>query len=263
MLATWEIVPGEDATTEPAAVASTPMKSTPWGPVMTSATEQRVAGNPRPALGWTEIGIGAGGYVALSVGLIFAVALVFHGSIPIIPAVVAAGVAPLAAAVIAISVRVRSAAALGLRRVSRRWILIGIGAGVGVWLVNRLVIVGYVMLTGDTSNPQAALAEGANGPGLELAALLLAGAVLVPIGEELLFRGVLYGGLRRYGAIVATIASACLFGLAHGINVVLPAAIIVGVVNAVLYEKSGSIWPAVLTHGVNNTILFVLAAVLL
>lgn len=262
-----EVVLGEDAAIGSAAVALTLMSE-----LATSATEPRVAGNPRrigvgdparPALGWTEIGIGAGGYLALSIGLLLSLMFAFHGSIPTILEVVAVGVAPLAAAAIAISVRVRSAVALGLRRVSMRWILIGIGAGVGVWLVNRLVIVGYVTLTGDTSNPQATLVESANGPGLELAALLLAGAVLAPIGEELLFRGVLYGGLRRYGVIVATIASAGIFGLVHGINVVLPAAIIIGVVTAVFYEKSGSIWPAVLTHGVNNMIQFVVVAVLL
>lgn len=84
------------------------------------------------------------------------------------------------ATAIAISVRVRSREALGLRLASWRWILIGIGAGAAVWLVNRLAILGYVTLTGDSSNPQASLAAAANGSGLELAAVLAIGAVLVP-----------------------------------------------------------------------------------
>lgn len=43
-----------------------------------------------------------------------------------------------------------------------------------VCLLSRLVIFGYVALTGNSSNPQAVLREAANGAGLEFAALLLA-----------------------------------------------------------------------------------------
>jgi CAAX protease family protein len=43
---------------------------------------------------------------------------------------------------------------------------------------------------------------------------------------------------------------------------VLVTAVVVGVVNAVLVERSGSIWPAVIAHGTYNGILFSLAALL-
>ena len=39
---------------------------------------------------------------------------------------------------------------------------------------------------------------------------------------------------------------------------VLVVAFLFGVVNAVLVERSGSIWPTVLAHATNNTIAFVL-----
>ena len=39
-------------------------------------------------------------------------------------------------------------------------------------------------------------------------------------------------------------------------------AFLFGVVNAVLMERSGSIWPAVIAHATNNTIAFVLAFLL-
>ncbi len=224
---------------------------------------QRIGvGDPdRPAIGWTEIGIAAVTYVVLSVLLIAAVAQAFGGDIPALGAVIAAGVGALLAVVTAISVRVRSAAALGLRRVSGQWVLYGIAAGLAVWVVNRLVIIGYVLLTNDPSNPQAALTDVAEST-LGLLGLLAAGAILVPIAEEVLFRGVFYGGLRRYGVPVALVASSVLFGLAHGITVILPAAIVLGAVGAFLYEKAGSIWPAVISHAVNNAITFTLAAVL-
>jgi membrane protease YdiL (CAAX protease family) len=60
---------------------------------------------------------------------------------------------------------------------------------------------------------------------------------------------------------VATAVSAVVFGLFHGVNVVLPAAIVLGILNAALYERSGSIWPAVVAHAVNNTLIFVVTRI--
>lgn len=220
-------------------------------------------GHPnRPALGWTEIGIVLGSYVLLNVIVVAAVLLA--GTTPsIFVAVVASAVTAFAAVTIAAAVRVRSFAALGLRAVSWRWIGLGIGAGVAVWLINRVVVLIYISVTGDTSNPQQELNNAAAGSVAGLVFMLALGAVLVPIGEELLFRGVIYGGLRRYGVTVATIASAAVFGLAHGISIVLVGAVILGVVAALLYERTRSIWPAVAVHGVNNGISFAIAALVL
>ncbi len=153
-------------------------------------------------------------------------------------------------------------ASVGLRATSGRWLLAGAGVGLLAWAVNRGVIVLYIWLTGDASNPQAGLSDTAQGSLPVFALLVLLGGLLTPLGEELLFRGVLYGWLRRWGIVLATVISAVVFGLAHGVNVVLPAAIVLGVFSALLYEKSGSIWPAVVSHAVNNTLIFVLVRIL-
>ncbi len=176
----------------------------------------------------------------------------------VLTAAVSAGLAALVAGLI----RVRSTAALGLIRPAGRWLLIGAGCGLAGFLVNRVVVVSYVAITGDRSNPQQGMAETATG-GLwwQFGLLLLFGAVLTPIGEELLFRGVSFGWLRRWGFVLAAVLSSIIFGLAHGINAVLPAAILLGLVHAWLYERSGSIWPAVISHAVNNGIVFILARV--
>jgi membrane protease YdiL (CAAX protease family) len=65
------------------------------------------------------------------------------------------------------------------------------------------------------------------------------------------------------GVVLATVVSAVVFGLFHGAPVLIAAAAVLGVLNAILYEKSGSLWPAVAAHAANNTLLFVLARVLL
>ncbi|TGD33352.1 CPBP family intramembrane metalloprotease [Brevibacterium sp. S22] len=59
-------------------------------------------------------------------------------------------------------------------------------------------------------------------------------------------------GLLRFGPWVGIIVSAAIFALAHGINPVLPVAFIVGIVNGILFHRTGSVWPGVVVHAFNN-----------
>jgi membrane protease YdiL (CAAX protease family) len=151
---------------------------------------------------------------------------------------------------------VRSFACVGLVRPTPRTVLLGAGLGALVWLVSRVLIAVYVAVTGDTSDPQAALTL-FSGP-LAATLVVLIGGLVVPLGEELLFRGLAYGVLRRLGRVVAVVLTAGVFALAHGLNVVFAAAFLLGVVNAVLYERTGSIWPPAAAHAVFNLTSFVL-----
>ena len=63
--------------------------------------------------------------------------------------------------------------------------------------------------------------------------------MLTPIGEEFLFRGVLYTALARYGPWVAVLVSSAIFAMAHGFNYILPVAFVVGVVAALLCAERG------------------------
>lgn len=82
---------------------------------------------------------------------------------------------------------------------------------------------------------------------------LIAGAIITPLGEEAFFRGVLANALfARYRAWIAVVASAAVFAVAHGINPILPVAFVVGVLAALLFRWSGSIWPGTVLHGFNN-----------
>ena len=78
--------------------------------------------------------------------------------------------------------------------------------------------------------------------------------VLVPIGEEMFFRGFVYGTLRRWGVAAATVLSALFFAVVHQQIVhFLPIALL-GVVLAVAYERTGSLLPAMLIHAANNLV---------
>ena len=83
--------------------------------------------------------------------------------------------------------------------------------------------------------------------------MILVAGLIAPFGEELLFRGVLYRWLRqRWGVPVGVIASALLFGAVHLDPYWAAQAATFGVFFAILYEKSGSIWPAYLGHALIN-----------
>lgn len=64
-------------------------------------------------------------------------------------------------------------------------------------------------------------------------------------------------GLLRYGPVLATVGSAAIFALLHGINVVLPTAFTVGIITAKLCRRSDSVWPGVVVHALNNSITVV------
>jgi membrane protease YdiL (CAAX protease family) len=83
--------------------------------------------------------------------------------------------------------------------------------------------------------------------------------VMAPLAEELFFRGFLYGGLRRYGVPIAAIVSGLLFGAVHiggsPIGFLVPLAAL-GIILALLYERTGSLYPPIALHALNNSIAF-------
>ncbi|HEX2981410.1 MAG TPA: type II CAAX endopeptidase family protein [Anaerolineaceae bacterium] len=88
-----------------------------------------------------------------------------------------------------------------------------------------------------------------------LATLLLAG-ILVPIAEELFFRGALYTWLRsRMAPWVAMLLSAGLFGLGHADTfAVVISSFVLGIINAWLFERSRTLWAPITVHIVNNSL---------
>ena len=80
-------------------------------------------------------------------------------------------------------------------------------------------------------------------------------AVLAPLAEEFFFRGLLYGWLRGFAPFWLTaLITSVLFGLAHGEIAHAIAAGILGLALAYIRERSGSLWPPIAAHVVNNLI---------
>ena len=120
--------------------------------------------------------------------------------------------------------------------------MIGAALGVVVYILNLGTASIYYLVFG-SDNPQGDYHAAASGGMLAVAATLLADAVLTPLGEEIMFRGIIANMLNRYGAWAGVVLSAAIFALVHGINIILPMAFVVGIICAVLFRKTGSIWP--------------------
>ena len=82
-------------------------------------------------------------------------------------------------------------------------------------------------------------------------------AVVPAICEELIYRGVIFNGLRKFGSLGAIVISALIFALAHGSAMQFFYQFILGVVLAIAVLKSGSIITSMVIHFLNNTIVVV------
>lgn len=89
---------------------------------------------------------------------------------------------------------------------------------------------------------------------IAILAIVLIG-VVAPLSEELFFRGFVFSGLRsRFSLWPAALIAGLVFGLVHaptGITTVVPLAAL-GVVLSWLYDRTGSLWPCVIAHMINN-----------
>ena len=93
-------------------------------------------------------------------------------------------------------------------------------------------------------------------------ALLGAGVMFIliaPVAEELFFRGFFYGSLRsRLNPVFAAIVCGVVFG---GIHVTtgpeaVPILIVLGIIFCLVRERTGSLYPCIALHALNNTLAY-------
>lgn len=77
-------------------------------------------------------------------------------------------------------------------------------------------------------------------------------AIVPAIIEEFSIRGVVMQPLRRYGDGFAIVASAFIFSIMHGNMAQIPYTVIGGLYLGYLTIATGSIWPSIIVHFVNN-----------
>jgi uncharacterized protein len=80
---------------------------------------------------------------------------------------------------------------------------------------------------------------------------------VAPFAEELFFRGFLYQAFRNsFGVLPGALLSAVIFGAIHLEFFKLVQLAILGVILALLFEKTKSLWAPIILHAVNNSLAF-------
>ena len=220
---------------------------------MTRTAEQEVTTDPPWRPGWAEVAIGVSVMLVVGFGLgsqihrlgldRSAYGLVMAGW---------SGLACFAGFAAAWRLRRQSLATFGVQATSRRWLLVGMVVGVIAFVAKGVAVLAFTALTGVEHSPQGVYAAGGSGGIVSLVTATFLIGIVVPLGEEFLFRGVMVTALLRYGSIIAVVGSALVFALLHGISIIFPAALVQGLVAGEIYRRSGSIWPAVVVHMVYN-----------
>ena len=185
-----------------------------------------------------------------------------------------------------------SLAPLGFSR-PRGGFVAGIGAGMAVgigtvllsMIVNPISVFVLERLGYSTeSTVQQPLMEGLVGwvresPGVAIPAIVLIVVLFGPAVEELVFRGAIFNGLYRLGALVSTrsfgkehserpfgktifiasaLVSSVLFALLHLEPVLLPVLLILAITLCALFQRTGSLLPSFVAHATFNSVAAVL-----
>lgn len=91
-------------------------------------------------------------------------------------------------------------------------------------------------------------------------ATVLGSVALTPVAEEILFRGVLYQSLRKRGGVAFGVAvSALLFAAMHLRPAAAPELFVLGVLLAIAFERTRSLYPSILLHAAYNAMVIMLA----
>jgi hypothetical protein len=96
----------------------------------------------------------------------------------------------------------------------------------------------------------------------EIVLFFLIGGLVAPIAEEVFFRGILYGFLRRWGVLLALILTTAIFVLAHPVFPGIPVTQMVGgIIFALAYEIEGNLMAPITIHVLGNMAIFTLSLI--
>ena len=137
----------------------------------------------------------------------------------------------------------------------------GLGRGITWSLIFGVVAAGtfaFLIIAG--INPFKLVRVPLPEPPPQLLVFFITGTLIGPMAEEIFFRGILYGFLRRWGILTALVISNLLFVLMHPLSGTIPVPQIVGgIVFTLAYEIKGELTAPVTIHILGNTALFSLS----
>ncbi len=129
-------------------------------------------------------------------------------------------------------------------------LLIAMGFGLCIVVNGITGIIGVVFSSAGIEGelPELPVSQSA----LDVFMNFVASAAVAPVVEEFIFRGVIMQPLRRYGDRFAIVASAAVFGIAHGRPTNIVFAFLSGIIIGCAVVYSRSIWVGIIIHALNN-----------
>jgi membrane protease YdiL (CAAX protease family) len=151
--------------------------------------------------------------------------------------------------------------AIGLHRA--RWIA-GLRRGL-LWSAGFGTLPGIVFAASFIAgiNPLALIRTSLPKSSPDLLFFFLVGGIVAPVAEEVFFRGIVYGFLRRWGMAVALALSTTAFAVTHGLGHGFPLTQVVGgILFAAAYEIEKNLLVPITIHCLGNLAIFALSALL-
>jgi membrane protease YdiL (CAAX protease family) len=154
---------------------------------------------------------------------------------------------------------------VGLRRAGSGWREIGLQRPTVrmlhlLWQIPAILVLLLLvqalalLISGEATTDGGSVDSLMHGTSLVVVVLISVGVVVfTPLWEELAFRGLVHGGLRRrLGPIIASLISAAVFATCHGVPVLLPYMVTLGLSLAYLREFHSTLWAPLSMHVVVN-----------
>lgn len=146
---------------------------------------------------------------------------------------------------------------LGLQRFHWGWILAVLGLYVAQIVLVVVVFTVIQVLSPSTNLDQTQEVLSFGKAHWAVVASFIAAVGIAPVVEELIFRGIMFRALAsRWPIWLAAIVSSAAFGWLHGQLNVGIYTFLLGLLLVWLYQRSGSIYPGILLHILNNAIAF-------
>ena len=140
---------------------------------------------------------------------------------------------------------------LGWRRFEWWWIPAAVVVALVTWVMSGWLQVAAQHLFPSAQNTQCTSVRNDYSKYLVLAILVV--SVMAPLAEETIFRGFVYGWLAKVMPVgFAIVISGAIFAALHGVLLLVIPLWAVGIVLALVYRGSNSLWPGAVVHSLFN-----------
>jgi membrane protease YdiL (CAAX protease family) len=136
------------------------------------------------------------------------------------------------------------------------WERARLGVAVGIFVILATSAVTFLLEKAGIQQTQQDLFAGVRGATAgQFIGVLLAAAAIVPVAEEIFFRGYVFTAIRqRWGLIPAFATSGLLFAVAHlNLEAFIPI-LLIGMTFCWVYWRTGSLVPSMIAHAMNNAL---------